>query len=102
MHSHRVISAARANAHIESIGLHTARGPMDHALYLSILNVMGYVTTIGLPVAGFLLWLKLAFLVSGPGGTWFRISGRAKLLLLAVLCSPIVFGWVIARLLSSA
>jgi hypothetical protein len=75
---------------------------MDQALYLSILDVMGYVTTVGLPIAGFLLWMKLAFLVAGPGGTWVRISPRAKLLLLAILASPIFFGWTIARLLSSA
>jgi hypothetical protein len=75
---------------------------MDQELYVSILNAMGFATTIALPVAGFLLWLKLAFLVAGPGGFWVRISPRAKLLLLGILVSPIVFGWVIGRLLVNA
>jgi hypothetical protein len=75
---------------------------MDQALYVSILNVMGYATTIALPVAGFLLWLKLAYLVAGPGGFWIRISPRAKLLLLGVLVSPIFFGWVLGKLLANA
>lgn len=75
---------------------------MDQALYSSILEVVGFITTVALPLMGFLLWLKFAFLVAGPGGSLIRLSARMKLAILAVLVSPVVFGWLVATLLTSS
>ena len=77
-----------------------ARHPMDKSLYLQVLEVVGFVTTVALPLMGFLVWLKIALLVAAPGGVWSNMSGRSKGLLLLVLVSPLAGGWLVSRLMT--
>ena len=70
---------------------------MEQGLYFRILEVMGFLTTVALPIVGFLFWIKFAFLVTGPAGLWVRMSMRMKVSLFVVLLSPVAGGWLIAR-----
>ena len=70
---------------------------MEQSLYFRVLEVMGFLTTVALPIIGFLFWMKFAFLVTGPAGLWVRMSTRMKVSLFVVLVSPVACGWLIAR-----
>ena len=73
---------------------------MDKSLYLDILEVVGFITTVAVPVMGLMVWFKIALLVAAPGGMWSNMSSRAKGVLLLVLLSPVVGGWLVARLMT--
>lgn len=74
---------------------------MSESRYLEILEVLGFATTIAFPIIGFLLWLKFAFLITGPGGLWSRLPPGMALVLLALLISPVFFGWIISKWMSA-
>ena len=73
---------------------------MDKSLYIDILEVVGFITTVAVPVMGLMVWFKIALLVAAPGGMWSNMSSRAKGFLLLVLLSPVVGGWLVAKLMT--
>ena len=72
---------------------------MDKSLFLRVLDVLGFVTTVALPILGVLLWLKFAYLLNSTGGLWARLPPRMALLLLLALISPVLFGWLIGKIM---
>ena len=74
---------------------------MDQALFVRILDVAGFLGTVVLPLFGFMFWMKSAFLVTGAGGFWFSVPLRMKVLLLVLLLSPVLSGWLIAKVMAN-